>query len=33
MQHNNIKKMLKYNIITISLQKDYSYSQIDGYFA
>ena len=32
MQHNNIKKMLKYNKITISLQKDYNYNQIDGYF-
>ena len=30
------KKMLKYNKntkITISLQKDYNYNQMDGYFA
>ena len=27
------KKMLKCNKITISLQKDYNYNQIDGYFA
>ena len=34
MHHNNIKKDVK-NItkIIISLQKDYNYNQIDGYFA
>ena len=33
MQHNNIKKMLKYNKNNYKPSKDYNYNQIDGYFA